>query len=75
MSTQLNAIQSTHSRHYFIDWLRVIAFATLIFYHISMLYSQNWGFHFKSNYTSEHVEYFMLLFSPGECCLFGLYQG
>ena len=75
MSTQLNAIQSKHSRHYFIDWLRVIAFATLIFYHISMLYSQNWGFHFKSNYTSEHVEYFMLLFSPWRMLLIWFISG
>ena len=75
MSTQLNAIQSKHSRHYFIDWLRVIAFATLIFYHIGMLYSQNWGFHFKSNYTSEHVEYFMLLFSPWRMLLIWFISG
>jgi len=75
MSTQLNAIQSAHSRHYFIDWLRVIAFATLIFYHIGMLYSQNWGFHFKSNYTSEHVEYFMLLFSPWRMLLIWFISG
>lgn len=75
MSTQLNAIQSIHSRHYFLDWLRVIAFATLIFYHIGMLYSPNWGFHFKSNYTSELVEYFMLVFSPWRMLLIWFISG
>ncbi len=75
MSTQLNAIQSIHSRHYFLDWLRVIAFATLIFYHIGMLYSPNWGFHFKSNYTFELVEYFMLVFSPWRMLLIWFISG
>ncbi|MFK3870871.1 acyltransferase family protein [Pseudoalteromonas rhizosphaerae] len=51
-------------RRYDLDWLRVIAFGLLIFYHTGMLYSQNWGFHFKSQYLSSSVENVMLLLSP-----------
>ncbi|WP_235590917.1 acyltransferase family protein [Pseudoalteromonas sp. 10-33] len=75
MSTQLNVLLPMHTRHYFIDWLRVIAFATLIFYHIGMLYSPNWGFHFKSNYTFELVESFMLMFSPWRMLLIWFISG
>jgi len=75
MNTQLNVLPPIDSRHYFIDWLRIIAFATLIFYHIGMLYSPNWGFHFKSNYTYEIVEYFMLLFFPWRMLLIWFISG
>ncbi|NMM42722.1 acyltransferase family protein [Pseudoalteromonas arctica] len=52
------------SRRYDLDWLRVLAFGLLIFYHTGMLYSENWGFHFKSQYLSSDVENVMLLLSP-----------
>ncbi|MFT7009917.1 acyltransferase family protein [Paraglaciecola sp. MB-3u-78] len=48
-------------RRYDLDWLRVLAFAVLIFYHISMLYVADWGFHYKSQYQSEILQNFMLL--------------
>jgi hypothetical protein len=48
-------------RRYDLDWLRVIALAVLIFYHIGMLYVADWGFHYKSQYQSEFLQYFMLL--------------
>ncbi|MGS0537071.1 acyltransferase family protein [Pseudoalteromonas sp. SaAl2] len=51
-------------RRYDLDWLRVIAFGLLIFYHSGMLYSENWGFHFKSQYLSSSIENIMLLLSP-----------
>lgn len=51
-------------RRYELDWLRVLAFGLLIFYHTGMLYSQSWGFHFKSQYLSSGVENAMLLLSP-----------
>lgn len=47
-----------------LDWLRVLAFGLLVFYHTGMLYSANWGFHFKSAYLSEGIENAMLLLSP-----------
>jgi len=63
------------NRHYFLDWLRVIAFAVLIFYHIGMLYSENWGFHFKSTYISHYVEYFLLVFAPWRMLLIWFISG
>lgn len=47
-----------------LDWLRVLAFGLLVFYHTGMLYTQNWGFHFKSVYLSTEIENLMLLLSP-----------
>ncbi|WP_283709743.1 acyltransferase family protein [Pseudoalteromonas prydzensis] len=51
-------------RRYDLDWLRVLAFGLLIFYHTGMLYSESWGFHFKSQYLSSNIENAMLLLSP-----------
>jgi hypothetical protein len=48
-------------RRYDLDWLRVLAFAVLIFYHIGMLYVADWGFHYKSQYQSEFLQNLMLL--------------
>ncbi|WP_338411687.1 acyltransferase family protein [Pseudoalteromonas nigrifaciens] len=75
MSTQTQQPSLVNSRKYYLDWLRVIAFASLIFYHIGMLYSENWGFHFKSNYTSQYVEYLMLVFSPWRMLLIWFISG
>ncbi len=51
-------------RYIELDWLRVLAFGLLIFYHTGMLYVESWGFHFKSRYLSASVENAMLLLSP-----------
>ena len=48
------------ARRYDLDWLRVLVFGLLIFYHIGMLYVANWGFHFKSHYLSQPLEGLML---------------
>ena len=52
------------ARRYDLDWLRVIAFGLLIFYHTGMLYVSDWGFHYKSQYQSEVLQYVMLLVNP-----------
>jgi len=75
MNTQTQQPSLVNSRKNYLDWLRVIAFASLIFYHIGMLYSENWGFHFKSNYTSQYVEYLMLVFSPWRMLLIWFISG
>lgn len=75
MNKQLHLTTHLNNRHYFLDWLRVIAFAVLIFYHIGMLYSENWGFHFKSTYISQYVEYFMLMFAPWRMLLIWFISG
>ncbi len=55
-------VQSNHlTRRYDLDWLRVLVFGVLIFYHIGMLYVANWGFHYKSQYLSQPLEGVMLL--------------
>jgi hypothetical protein len=53
-----------HERRYDLDWLRVLVFALLIFYHIGMLYVSDWGFHYKSQYQSEFLQNIMLLANP-----------
>ncbi|MEJ6473657.1 acyltransferase [Pseudoalteromonas piscicida] len=58
-----------------LDWLRVIAFAVLIFYHTAMLYVPNWEFHYKSAYTSVWLEYLMLLLSPWRMLLIWFISG
>ena len=49
------------ARRYDLDWLRVLVFGVLIFYHIGMLYVANWGYHYKSQYLSQPLEGLMLL--------------
>ena len=56
--------QGMPERRYDLDWLRILVFGLLIFYHIGMLYVANWGFHFKSVYQSETLANFMLIVEP-----------
>ncbi|MCG2616721.1 acyltransferase family protein [Terrimonas sp. NA20] len=46
-------------RRYELDWLRVIAFGLLIFYHVGMLFVP-WGFHLKNNRIYDWLVYPML---------------
>lgn len=46
-------------RLYYIDWLRVIAFFLLIFFHTGMFFVP-WWFHFRNNETSELFELWMI---------------
>jgi glucan biosynthesis protein C len=50
-------------RRHDLDWLRVLAFATLIVYHVGMFYV-SWGWHVKSDYSSTLMEPVMGLISP-----------
>ncbi len=58
-----------------LDWLRVLAFGLLIFYHIGMLYAANWGYHYKSAYTSQLLENLMLMLNPWRMPLLWLVSG
>ncbi len=68
-------------RRYDLDWLRVIAIVTLLFYHTGMIYV-SWGWHIKSAETSEFLETVMrwlhrwrmplLFFISGGGTFFGL---
>ncbi|MGJ8562495.1 MAG: acyltransferase family protein [Alphaproteobacteria bacterium] len=50
-------------RRYDLDWLRVIAFGLLIFYHIGMFYV-TWGWHVKSVHAGPLIEPLMMLLNP-----------
>ncbi len=63
------------SRRYDLDWLRVFVFAILIFYHIGMLYVADWGFHIKSEYSSESLKSLMLLVNPWRMPILWLISG
>lgn len=47
-------------RRHDIDALRVIAFALLIVYHVGMVYVADWGFHVKSAYLAEWLQWPMI---------------
>lgn len=47
------------TREYGLDWLRVLAFLVLIFYHSGMVFV-SWEFHIKNAQTSDVLEYLML---------------
>lgn len=44
-----------------LDWLRVLAFILLIFYHIGMFYVEGWDWHVKSQYQSDWLQFPMIL--------------
>jgi len=43
-------------RRHDIDWLRVIVFGLLIFYHVGMFFV-SWGWHIKNNITYEWLQW------------------
>jgi len=53
----------TSPRLYFLDWLRVLAFALLVPYHVGMLYV-TWDWHVKSPAAGPAIEPLMMLISP-----------
>lgn len=62
-------------RRHDIDALRVLLFATLILYHVAMLYVAEWPWHLKSSYTSEWLQYPMLLVNRWRMALLFLISG
>ncbi len=61
-------------RRHDLDWLRVIAFALLVVYHVGMYYV-SWGWHVKSPFASTAPEPFMLLTGPWRMSLLFLISG
>lgn len=61
-------------RRYDLDWLRIIAFGLLIFYHVGMFYV-TWGWHVKSIYASPAVEPLMRLVNPWRLALLFFISG
>lgn len=61
-------------RRYDLDWLRVIVFGLLIFYHIGAFYATG-GYHVHSVYASEAVEPLMKLVNPWRLTLLFFISG
>lgn len=57
-----------------LDWIRVVAFALLILYHVGMLYV-SWGFHVKSVHESRSLEAAMILLNPWRLSILFLVSG
>ena len=53
----------SQTRRYDLDWLRIIAFGLLIFYHIGMFYV-TWDWHVKSDHAGPAIEPLMLMVNP-----------
>ncbi|MEQ8558369.1 MAG: acyltransferase family protein [Henriciella sp.] len=63
-----------NTRRYDLDWLRIIAFLLLIFYHIGMFYVP-WEWHVKSVHAGEGAEPLMLLLNPWRLSLLFFISG
>src|SRR5688572_1559683 len=62
------------ARRYDLDWLRVIAFALLIFYHVGMFYV-TWDYHVKSRHASTFLQPAMSLVNPWRLALLFFISG
>ena len=62
------------TRRYDLDWLRIIAFGLLIFYHVGMFYV-TWGWHVKSVYSSPLGEPLMSMVNPWRLALLFFISG
>jgi len=74
MTTMNTPCLATSSRRLDLDWIRIIAFALLIFYHVGMYYV-TWDWHVKSPYASDFLEPLMQLTSPWRLALLFLVSG
>ena len=63
-----------NSRKYYLDWLRVIAFYFLIFYHVGMIFVP-WDFHIKNDITLEWFETWMAFMSQWRLPLLFIISG
>ena len=70
----MNRTGSPSDRLVFLDWVRIIAFALLMFYHVGMYYV-TWDFHIKSLHASTLLEPWMRLSSPWRMDLLFLVSG
>ncbi|MBW2523198.1 MAG: acyltransferase family protein [Deltaproteobacteria bacterium] len=62
------------TRRFDLDWLRIIAFGLLIFYHVGMFYV-SWSWHVKSVYVSPAAEPLMRMVNPWRLALLFFISG
>ncbi len=60
---QETSMRPAPTRRYDLDWLRIIAFALLVSYHVGMFYV-SWGWHVKSPHAGPAAEPLMMLLNP-----------
>jgi membrane-bound acyltransferase YfiQ involved in biofilm formation len=65
----------SNERRYDIDALRVFAFSILILYHVAMFYVEDWGWHVKSSYQAEWLQFPMLLVNQWRMSLLFIISG
>ena len=63
LSPSVSPVATASTRRYDLDWLRIIAFILLIFYHIGMYFNTE-GWHAKSLHANDAMEPLMWLSSP-----------
>lgn len=63
------------TRRYDLDWLRILALATLVFYHIGMFYVLDWEWHVKSPVQSTVLQDVMILTNQWRMSLLFLVSG
>lgn len=61
-------------RLFFLDWLRIAAFAVLVLYHVGMYYVR-WDFHVKSPFSGPSLEPWMKLSEPWRLSLLFMVSG
>jgi glucans biosynthesis protein C len=69
-----HAAPSSAPRLYFLDWLRIAAFAVLLLYHVGMVYV-GWDFHVKSPFAGPALEPWMRLSEPWRMSLLFIVSG
>jgi len=70
----MNTVTPQPQRQYFLDWLRILAFALLVPYHVGMYYV-SWDWHVKSAELHPGLEIWMQLSSPWRMGLLFLIAG
>ncbi|MGJ3231910.1 MAG: acyltransferase family protein [Oceanicaulis sp.] len=66
--------QAAPARRHDLDWLRILAFALLVFYHVGMFYVP-WGWHVKSVHAGPGAEPLMSLLNPWRLSLLFFISG
>lgn len=67
-------LKKYNQRQHFLDWLRVLAFTYLVFYHTGMMFVE-WSFHIESGHDSKFLKSIMLLTSTWRLDLLFLVSG